>query len=178
MTLRHPICILASMSVWFSSDWHLGHTFGANLRGFASVEEHDDHIIESAKSILGKNDKLYLLGDVAFSKRHLLRLREIPARITVIPGNHDPYSAWEWLSVVDDVTATIIYKRFILTHVLIHPQEMMRFRANIHGHIHYGGLTQKLPIEDRYYNVAVEWCNYLPVSYEYLDEIFPRPDSE
>ena len=40
--------------VFFIADLHLGHTNMALKRGFATVEEHDEHIIEKWNSVVHK----------------------------------------------------------------------------------------------------------------------------
>ena len=46
------------MSVWLSSDWHLGHRYAASLRGYGGdVEAHDDAIIESPRGRLLQRER-------------------------------------------------------------------------------------------------------------------------
>ena len=57
----------------------------------------------------------------------------------------------------------------MLTHIPIHPGQLNRFDANIHGHIHDRKIDDK-----RYVNVSVEQINYTPIS---LDEVLYRREN-
>lgn len=78
---------------YFTSDLHFGHTWVAGLRGFASVEEHDEHIVERWNSVVRKKDTVYVLGDLmvigyidVVLKKHVARLNGTKH---LIAGNHD-----------------------------------------------------------------------------------------
>ena len=54
--------------VYFAGDLHLSHKNICNFRkGYSSVEEHDAIIMDNILSTVNKRDKLYLMGDIAFS---------------------------------------------------------------------------------------------------------------
>lgn len=88
-------------NVWFSSDFHYGHTniagpkvsrWKSGYRDFDSVFHMNEAIIDSINDNVGKHDTLYFLGDWAFGKednirelRYLLNVQEI----VLIYGNHD-----------------------------------------------------------------------------------------
>lgn len=168
-------------SVFFTSDIHLGHRLAARLRGFSELADHDEMVLSKVSIGLNRRSKLYILGDVCFG-RDLSRLNEIPGIKAIVLGNHDREKARKYLDVesVVDVHGALQYKRFLATHVPIHPQELTRFRANIHGHIHVGGATQN-PVElygcglrmpNRYINVGVEWNGFRAVPFETIVEKF------
>jgi len=83
------------MNIWFTADLHLGHT---NIlkhqpnRAFASIEEHDQHIVDHWNSHVDDRDQVYFLGDLTMkpngddAKTLLDRLK---GNIYVIRGNHD-----------------------------------------------------------------------------------------
>lgn len=174
------------MSVFFTADLHLGHRLAARLRGFSDLDDHDDMVISKVSAGLSKRTKLFILGDVCFA-RDLGRLNEIPGLKAIVLGNHDRAKAQKYLDVesVVDLHGALQYRRFLCTHVPIHPQELMRFRANLHGHLHIGGQTggpeprpsqqpgQGFALPHRYRNVGVEWNGYRPVSFDELAEQFP-----
>lgn len=84
-------------SDWFTADLHLGHPFIASLRGFSSVEEHDRAVVDAINSRVGRNDRLYVLGDVCSGsasscQRAFAALDELhvpPKRRVLVLGNHD-----------------------------------------------------------------------------------------
>ena len=131
------------MSVFFTSDLHLGHENSAKRRGFSSAKEHDDAVIESLSKACYKKSLLYILGDVALEDKAIERIKEIPGRKRIILGNHD-YSAQHYSKVAEYVGGFIKYKNMWLSHCPIHPQEMFRCVANVHGHIHHGGMTESI----------------------------------
>lgn len=49
---------------WLCSDLHLGHELVARLRGFKSVREHDEVVLENLRSCVEPDDDLWILGDV------------------------------------------------------------------------------------------------------------------
>lgn len=102
---------------FWTADLHLGHAKVAELRGFASVREHDTHIL-SQLAELDHWDTLWLLGDISSGKpedeRIALALLDqmVNAEMHLIAGNHDSVSSIhrggfkrqrEWLEVFDSV---------------------------------------------------------------------------
>ena len=154
------------MSVFFSSDWHLGHKLAADKRGFQHVPEHDWTIISNMET-LSKRDKLFLLGDIAYSMESMELLSRLRCDIDIVLGNHDRFKSEVYLKWARRVEGMLKYKKFWVTHCPIHPQEMYRVRANIHGHIHRGAATPDL--DWPYFNVNVDFHNYEPVPFDTID---------
>lgn len=77
--------------IWFTSDAHLGHKFVAELRGFASVEEHDAVLLDNWAKAVGPDDQVWVLGDLALARwlEALDTLQKLPGHKHLIPGNHD-----------------------------------------------------------------------------------------
>lgn len=79
--------------VWLTSDLHLGHnrSFVYAARGFATVEEMNEKIIENLQAVISEYDDLYILGDLTLGSllNSLPLLRRIPGRVHVVIGNHD-----------------------------------------------------------------------------------------
>lgn len=106
------------MTVWFTSDLHLGHARIVDLshRPFGSIEEHDQSIADRWKSCVLPDDIVWVLGDIAVEStwKHALEVIEsLPGRKRLILGNHD--QAWmgksdwmrffpEYLKVFEAVT--------------------------------------------------------------------------
>ncbi|WP_032380984.1 metallophosphoesterase [Rhodococcoides fascians] len=90
------------MTVYFTSDLHLGHAKVAELRGFDSVADHDRAILSNIVNTLVKNDQLWILGDIssgtnASETRALDKLNDLTPffDLHLIAGNHDtchPYN--------------------------------------------------------------------------------------
>lgn len=101
------------MTVWFTSDLHIGHPFVANERASAAAitapwaarnprwinhfatRWHDDALARNWDRLVRKDDLVWVLGDasiggVARVDRALAWIDERPGRKKLIAGNHDP----------------------------------------------------------------------------------------
>lgn len=158
------------MSVWFTSDLHLGHRKMAELREYPTLAEHDWDIIEKLNEYVGKKDKLFVLGDIAFSPKAIGLLGALRVRnVDFVLGNHDKMDTAVYLKYARRVGGAVNYKGFWLTHIPVHPQEIRRL-GNIHGHIHAKGTTETLP--GLYYCVNVDLHDMRPVNLETIQKAF------
>lgn len=167
----------------YISDLHLSHLNMAKKRGFETFEEHDEHIINSWNSVVGKRDVTWILGDITMEKvgpySLLNRLNGIKK---VILGNHDePQHVPELLKYVNSV-CSVQYKKvkdgpnIIFSHIPIHPKELeYRFNINVHGHTHLNrvqnGFFKSIvhgKFDKRYINVCAEMIDYKPKLLEEL----------
>lgn len=156
-----------------SSDLHLGHVNALKWRigGFKTIEEHDDTIINAHVKTIKKNDLWICLGDVAWTKEALLRLKDIKCdKKILILGNHcteGRLSIEDYLEVFDEVHAyqvrTFQKTKYILSHMPIGPAEHRDAVINIHGHKHMG-----LAKDPRKINVCVEHTDWGAVTIESL----------
>lgn len=148
--------------VYIISDLHFGHKNLAVHRGFKDAEEQDNLIIKNWNSVVGKNDTVWVLGDIGMESCAFYPLLDIlNGKKKVLLGNHDlPKHVPELLKYVENVGAMVKYKGYILTHCPIHPVEMEHFNINIHGHVHENTLD-----DDRYINVSCEALNYTPMEF-------------
>lgn len=158
-------------NIWFTSDLHLGHKMAAELRGFSSVEEHNGTIISNLNKVVGSRDKLFVLGDVAWSEPALKMLEEVNCKnMELIFGNHDNYQPPKYLRYFSKVHGFRRYDNLWLSHCPIHPQEMYRCLGNLHGHIHKGAGTPELAMP--YYNVNMDFHAMNPVNYDNIKLAF------
>jgi len=141
------------MSVYFTSDPHLGHKNIAKFRDYVKDSEDNTRIfLEDYEKLISKNDVVYFLGDVAFDEESLDHLRHLKGRKILIKGNHDDFvPTGLQTQVFEEIYGILKYKSFWLTHCPIHPAEMRGRRGNIHGHVH----SETLP-DDRYLNVCCD----------------------
>ena len=86
-------------NVWFWSDLHLGHKCEHweiplwKNRGFDSVEEHDETLINRWNNKLNQESEIFHLGDIMFGSNGEQRLTDILNRLTfknlyLFSGNH------------------------------------------------------------------------------------------
>lgn len=161
------------------SDLHLGHKGMADYRRFQDEFYHDEFIIDSwNNTVRSKKDLTYVLGDITMeTSKHYHLLDRLMGRKIVVLGNHDrPQDVVELLKHVDHVCGIMPYKGYILSHAPLHPSEIGKYRANIHGHIHKGLIlthpsvaTYLGEVDNKYVNVCAENIKYKPKT---LDEIF------
>ena len=133
-------------NVYFTSDWHLGHGYAAEQRGFADTLSHDISIMDAIGNTLTKKDHLWVLGDIAWNPESLQIMDMLDPRITMkaILGNHDKFDTQVYLKRFSWVGGALKFKKMWLTHIPVHPQEMFMCAANVHGHIHQFGSTGNL----------------------------------
>lgn len=160
-----------------TSDLHLGHKNIHKFRGdFTCAEDHHEFMFEKLAMNVQKRDSLFLLGDIAFDKYWLNRLKEIKCvKKTLILGNHDTengISFSDFIGVYDDVHSLFAKRNIWFSHCPIHSNEFRGKTYNIHGHLHhkivetFDGVTMIRDI--RYINTCVEHTDYKPVSFAEL----------
>ena len=167
------------MERYFISDTHFGHdavyTFmnadGTRVRDLAdNSEEGDAEMVKRWNSVVGPTDKVYHLGDVAFPRRKLVLLDQLNGKKILIKGNHDMFDLKDYMKYFSDIRGAFELYKMMLTHIPIHPEQLGRFDANIHGHIHDRRIADR-----RYVNVSVEQIDYTPIT---LDEVLYRRDND
>lgn len=179
---------------------HFGHEkmyfidyYGKKVRPFENAKEADAVMLENWNSVVGVDDKVYVLGDVAFKSESLSILKKCNGKKILIKGNHDDLSVGEYMKYFKDIRSSSRLDNAILSHIPLHPNSLWRQKKNtnwlnIHAHLHdqVVSLTQADPdteqgsIADmqringinnndpRYFSVCVERINYTPIS---IDEI-------
>jgi len=166
--------------VRFIADLHFGHVNMAVKRGFATVEEHDEHIISQWNSVVKKQDLTWILGDVTMeSAKPYPLLARLNGMKKVVLGNHDrPRDIPELLKYVQCVSGLTRYKGIWLSHCPVHPMELEhRVPRVIHGHIHenivekqitFMGFNLYKQMDRRYHGVSCEQVDYTPKTLEQL----------
>ena len=78
---------------WFTADPHFGHGRILELahRPFRNVDEMNRAILDRAHAVVGTDDELWVLGDLALGTiaESLQVAGRLPGRKTLILGNHD-----------------------------------------------------------------------------------------
>lgn len=174
-------------NVRFIGCLHLGHEWMAKHRGFNDSFYHDEWLIDQWNSVVNKKDLTYILGDITMeSSLHYPQLDRMNGRKIVVMGNHDLHKhTRELLDYVESVAGMIDYKGYCLTHAPIHPNELPRYRGNIHAHIHENKLIEVMaqsswndegsilvPTLYKYFNVDASLINFKPKLITELDREF------
>ena len=153
-------------NVWFIGDIHAGHRNVHKFRKqFDSEEEHYQHVKANFHKVVKKRDKVFFMGDTAFT---LERLQDISTwvcgRKVLICGNHDTDSLPMKVlcEYFDEVYSLHKWHEFWLSHCPIHPEEL-RGKLNVHGHCHHATLNDK-----RYFNTSLENTGFYPVDLNFI----------
>lgn len=78
------------MEIWIWSDLHIGHDFIANLRGYESIEAHDDDLLRKWNQTVKKRDQIWILGDLAMNPNKARDwLPKANGTKFLVYGNHD-----------------------------------------------------------------------------------------
>lgn len=170
--------------VFYISDLHLQHEkilqMGRDM--FSSIEEHDTTILENWKSVVGKDDVVYILGDITMKpdyKGLYEQLKPLPGHKHLIVGNHDHrwmdagdkrvlhlFESIEQMAIINDNG-----RRVVLCHYPFAEWPLAYHGAyHVFGHIHNSrDLTYDIVcMQERALNACVDVTGFKPVT---LDEL-------
>ena len=155
-------------NVFFIADTHFGHKNIVKFRGngmFASVEEHDEFLVEKWNARVNKRDKVFHLGDFAFKNIEIAeRLNGLKV---LVMGNHDLGKPAEYAKHFHRVSGCLLYKKYFLSHVpVFYEQDSWRGEFNVHGHLHNGKLNT-----GKHINVCCDHIEYAPLAFEELETL-------
>lgn len=159
------------MTNYFIADLHLSHNKMYDLP-FDNYEQ-DGPLRPYSQAItealmlsncekLNHQDRLYMLGDIAFRKPALNDfLSKLKCKVILIQGNHDRFSFSYYRGKFSEVYSFLASDehKIVLSHK---PQQgLPEGWLNIHGHMH------DVPIFDdkQHFCVSVERINYRPISF-------------
>jgi len=158
------------MSVFFTADTHFGdhRTINIQKRPFATVAEMDAVLIERWNTVVGPDDVVWHLGDVA---RRAADVPDLLARLHgtkhLLRGNNDPddtVAAPGWASVGDYIEMALDGHRLVLCHYPFRSWNGQHKRAiNLHGLSH--GRLKPMP---RQFDVGVDARDFAPVRLDRL----------
>lgn len=134
-------------NIWFTSDLHLGHDrdFVWGARGFDTLEEMEQAIVERFNSKVQPEDDVYLLGDSMLGdlEHGFELLKLLNGKKHFIIGNHDTknrIAKYEELTEFPILYADVIkYKKktFYLSHYPTEVSNGDEFQTvNLYGHTH------------------------------------------
>lgn len=167
---------------WVYSDPHFFHhnivkftkSDGTKLRPWDDAFHMTEDLIEWYNKLVGDSDRVYILGDVAFSATNMRNaVSRLKGRKVLVKGNHDPDKhRTMYNELFDDIRGYVVKKGFIMSHIPIHPGSLSRWELNIHGHLHANEvlLPNSRP-DSRYFNASVERTDFRPIL---LDEILTK----
>lgn len=152
------------------SDTHFQH---ANIikfdetkmhRPFDTIEEHDEELIRRWNAVVKPKDNVWHLGDFCFGGVKNIAIAErLNGAKRLVLGNHDHYGAAEYLKYFTKVMGVAEYKGLLLSHIPVHPTQLTRWKANVHGHLHTHCIN-----DPHYINISAEQVNLTPVPFDYI----------
>ena len=177
-------------NIYVTSDLHLCHdrTFVYGPRGFSSIQEMNEAIVERWNSKVRPRDRVFVLGDVMLNNNEeaLKYIKQLNGTVFFYSGNHDTVTRIMLLSDLDNWTYCGIADiqkingyHLYLSHYpticssIIDATPLKQRMINLHGHVH---TTKKFIYDIPYiYNVCMDAHNCYPVS---IDEIIQDMDNE
>jgi len=170
---------------YFIGCTHFGHEAmyrflradGTRVRPWASAAEGDAIMAANWNNTVSKGDKVYVMGDVAFTPKDLKILGYLNGTKILIKGNHDTLQLSQYAKYFKDVRAYHKLDNEVLSHIPIHPVSLWRAKRNaswlnIHAHLHAEEVMLCEGVTDlRYFSCCVERIGYTPIS---IDEIRNR----
>ena len=169
-------------NVFVISDTHFGHESSlrwlredgvTKVREFQNLTEMNQLMIDNWNKTVGPLDKVYHLGDVAMNRRYLNTLFALNGRKVLIKGNHDIFKLEDYKHFFYDIRAYHVLDKFIFSHIPIHPEQIDKFKGNVHGHLHERRILDKSGNFDvNYMSVCVEQVNYTPVELSVIQKHF------
>lgn len=163
--------------VYFTSDHHFGHEniIKFSNRPFNTVEEMDQELIKRWNSKIGKNDKVYHLGDLGLCKADRMKaiLEQLNGKIYLIKGNHEGAAMsntnrFEWtkdyfeLNVADEEAPNGKQKIILLHYAMRVWRSSFRGTWHLYGHSH-GSLQDDETMNA--FDVGVDCHDFYPLSY-------------
>jgi calcineurin-like phosphoesterase family protein len=188
------------MTIFFTSDLHLGHERIIDLCGrpFENVNDMNDTIVNNWNLVVNDDDTVFVLGDVALGKidESLQLINKLRGHKLLVPGNHDRcWSGHKKVRPIDivryrNVGFTILdnvsyYQRWKLCHFPTagdsytedrYPEFRPKLDSNewlIHGHVH-----TMWQILNNQINVGVDVWNFFPVSEAQIRQIITNQDNK
>lgn len=144
--------------IWLTSDWHFNHDreFIWKARGFSSVQEMNEAIIQRHNALVRPDDDVYVLGDsslgggdtqvLATNKALIERLN---GRLHIIRGNHDTDRRVAMYENCKNVVGPVLYAdmlhykgyHFYLSHFPtltsnLEKESLKQCTCNLFGHTH------------------------------------------
>lgn len=154
------------MTLFFTADTHFGdhRTINIQRRPFTSVAEMDDVLVAGWNEVVGRDDEVWHLGDVA---RRSSDVAPLLARLNgtkhLVRGNNDDPATGDaagWASVQDYAELTLDGAALVLCHYPFRSWNGQHRRSiNLHGHSH--GRLKPIP---RQFDVGVDAQGFRPVT--------------
>lgn len=156
-------------NTWFTSDWHFGHDreFIYKPRGFNTIEEMNETIIQNHNANVNDDDDVFVLGDLMLGEPDNIKyIKRMRGRLHIIRGNHDTdvrIKMYSELPNVVEIKDAMFWRfrkyHFYMSHFPVltgnlQQEHLYQMTLNLFGHTH----SKEKFYEDRpyMYNVAID----------------------
>lgn len=181
--MKREKTVIENNNVWLTSDLHINHNkeFIYKARGFNSIEEMNEAIVENWNSVVGKDDIVYCLGDVSMGetkKNNSLKLiNQLNGHIILIIGNHDTdnrLDLYRECRNIESIEYAFRFRKGKRTYWLSHYPTITANSGKekpvwcLSGHTH-----SKEKFDDNYYynyNVGLDAHDMFPVSFSQVEK--------
>ena len=170
-SVMKPANLASSMKTFFISDTHFGHEniLKYDNRPFATIEEHDQALMNNINSVVEPGDTLWHLGDVAWSQKSyewfFENLKE-EIYLKLIRGNHDNRGSLPFFLPQDVAEIKVNGHKIFLSH---YPH--LSWPNRYHGALHlFGHVHGNLQGVGRSMDVSANMIGYTPISAEEVIE--------
>lgn len=175
-------------NIWFTSDTHFCHDRGFlyQPRGFNSIKEHNEAIVENWNSIIDPDDIIYHLGDTMLNDNNvgINFFNSLNGHIFLIRGNHDTENrlnqiknecknivigghGWDFpYAEIQKINGYTFYLSHYptITSSVENMAPLKQHVINLHGHTHSNNtFYNDMPF---CYNVALDAHKCFPVSFD------------
>lgn len=157
------------MPLFFTADTHFGdhRTINIQRRPFATVAAMDEAIVAGWNAVVGPQDEVWHLGDVARRAEDVPALARLDGAKHLVRGNNDSHATGEapgWATVQDYAEPTVDGILLVLCHYRFRSWNGQHRRSvNLHGHSH--GRLKPIP---RQYDVGVNARDFRLVTLQAL----------
>ena len=104
--------------IWFTSDWHFGHDkpFLYEPRGFLSIAEANEVIMNRHNELVSNDDEVYVLGDLMLgdNNENIEYIKRMNGKLHIIIGNHDTSERIKKYKECDNVVSILYADRIKL----------------------------------------------------------------
>lgn len=154
----------------YTGDQHLDHDLMREMRGFKTIKEMNETIIENFNSVVRKNDRTFHLGDFTYRgdpRRAAALFNRMNGSHFLVIGNHDDKDtlALRWagqpshlLQIKDGDVRVVLLHYAMRTWPGIH-----RGAIQLYGHSH-----NRIPADDRSCDVGVDAWGLFPTTMEQI----------
>lgn len=136
-------------------------------RPFNSTEEMNEKLIENWNKVVGKQDRVFMIGDFALcGKEKIIEIgKRLKGKKILILGNHEGASLKTYYEADFEMVSKfpIFFNGYLVSHI---PQEISLY-PNIHAHTHNTRENDTL-----HFCTSVEMIEYKPINFEEVKKYF------